>query len=456
MWARVDPVDVASMLDPSVSGSTAPPQVDQSSPFFTAQTRRVLANAGRIDPEQIEAALAAGAYRGLAHALGQMARADVVREVARSGLRGRGGAAFPTGTKWAAVAAAPGAVKDVIANGDEGDPGTFANRALLESDPHRVLEGMIIAGYAVGAGRGIWYVRSDYSLALERARRAVEAAERVGLLGDRVLDTEFAFRVEVRRGAGAFVCGEETALIASIEGRRAEPRPRPPYPSEHGLHGCPTLINNVETLANVPLILAQGADWFAQLGSVHGAGTKVLSLAGHVQRPGVIEVPLGVTLRHVVMEMGGGAPAGGEVKAAHLGGPAGGCVPAALFDAPVDYDRLAALGAGLGSGGVTVLGAQDGMVELAHFFAGFSRRESCGKCAPCRAGTVRMEEVLARLLAQGATAADLTLLRELCATVRETSLCGLGQNAPNPILSTLRFFPQEYAALLATRENPPP
>jgi bidirectional [NiFe] hydrogenase diaphorase subunit len=344
----------------------------------------------------------------------------------------------------------------VIANGDEGDPGTFANRVLLESDPHRVLEGLIIAGYAVGAGRGLVYVRSEYSLALERVRRAVAEAERVGLLGAAVLGSGFAFHVEVRRGAGAFVCGEETALIASIEGRRAEPRPRPPYPSEHGLHGCPTLINNVETLANVPVILTRGAAWFARRGSVRCPGTKVISLAGHVLRSGVVEVPLGVTLRRLVVEMGGGAADGGTIKAAHLGGPAGGCVPAALFDAPLDYDRLRLLEVGLGSGGITVLGAQDNMVHLARFFAGFSRRESCGKCAPCRAGTARIEELLARVAGESATTSDLDLLRELCAMVRETSLCGLGQNAPNPILSTLRFFPQEYAALLPPRAGSSP
>ncbi len=415
-----------------------------------------MANAGRIDPERIDAALAAGAYRGLAQALGEMSPRDVGAEIYRSGLRGRGGAGFPTGTKWTAVATAPGLVKYVIANGDEGDPGTFANRALLESDPHRVLEGLIIAGYAVGAGRGYLYVRSEYALALTRVRRAVEAAERVGLLGERVLGTSFSFRVEVRQGAGAFVCGEETALIASIEGRRAEPRPRPPYPSEHGLHGCPTLINNVETLANVPAILARGAAWFARRGSPRCPGTKVLSLAGHVRRPGVVEVPMGLSLRQVVMTVGGGAPAGGEVKAAHLGGPAGGSVPAALFDAPLDYDRLKALGAGLGSGGITVLGAQDSMVDLARFFAGFSRQESCGKCVPCRTGTVRMEELLDRIRARAATASDLELLRELGTTLRQASLCGLGQNAPNPVLSTLRFFPHEYTSLLAKDDAPAP
>jgi bidirectional [NiFe] hydrogenase diaphorase subunit len=422
-------------------------------PFFQRQRRIVLENAGRIDPERVEEYLAEGGYAGLLEALSARAPAGVIEQVTRSGLRGRGGAGFPTGLKWGTVAKAPSAPKYVICNADEGDPGAFMDRSVLESDPHRVLEGLAIAGYAVGAAAGYVYVRAEYPLAVRRLKLAVRQAERLALLGDRVFGTPFGFHVEVRLGAGAFVCGEETALIASVEGRRGQPRPRPPYPAEHGLWGRPTLINNVETFANVPAILRNGGDWFASIGTERSKGTKTFALAGKVRNTGLVEVPMGITLREIVFDLGGGIPDGRKFKAVQTGGPSGGCIPEQFLDMPVDYESLAQVGSIMGSGGMIVMDETSDMADVARFFMEFCAAESCGKCVPCRVGTVQMLDLLTKLVNSRATRDDLELLKGLCDMVKSTSLCGLGQTAPNPVLSTLRYFGGEYEDLLALGER---
>jgi bidirectional [NiFe] hydrogenase diaphorase subunit len=374
----------------------------------------------------------------------------VVAELTASGLRGRGGAGYPTGLKWATVAKARpnDRRKFVVCNGDEGDPGAFMDRSVLESDPHRILEGMVIAGYAVGANQGYAYVRGEYPLAIRRLERAIRQAKQLGLLGSQIFETNFDFRIDIRIGAGAFVCGEETALIASIEGRRGLPRPRPPYPAEQGLWGCPTLINNVETFANIVPIMRNGAEWFAGIGTERSKGTKVFALAGAIRNTGLIEVPMGLSLHTIVEGLGGGAPGAAPIKAVQTGGPSGGCIPVELFDTPVDYESLAQVGSIMGSGGMIVMDAQTSMVDVAHYFMEFCKDESCGQCVPCRVGTVQLAELLKRIRTGGATPSDLEQLKALCEMVKMTSLCGLGQSAPNPVLSTLRYFPQEYNALL--------
>lgn len=423
-------------------------RLDPTHPFFRHQRRIVLENCGRIDPESIEEAIAAGAYQQLGSLRRQGNPEAVIEQIRRSGLRGRGGAGYPTGLKWQTVARMAGEQKVVIVNADEGDPGAFMDRSVLEGDPHRVLEGMAIAAFAVGARLGFLYVRAEYDLAIAHLRLALEQARQRELLGD--------LAIEVRVGAGAYVCGEETALIHSIEGRRGTPRPRPPYPAEHGLWGRPTLINNVETFANVVPILREGADWFAAIGTASSAGTKVFSLTGDVRFAGVIEVPMGTPLATIALEMGGGAPDGARIKAVQTGGPSGGCVPAEHFATPVDYESLKDLGTIMGSGGMVVLDETADMVDIAAYFMAFCREESCGKCVPCRAGTVQLHELLRKHLERRATAADLTQLESLCSMVAATSLCGLGQNAPSPVLSTLRHFRAEYVALLQPTAPPPP
>ncbi len=418
--------------------------VDTGIPFFTRQTRIVLESSGRVDPERIESALAAGAYESFIGAITERTPFEVIDEITRSGLRGRGGGGYPTGLKWSTVAKAEGALKYVICNADEGDPGAFMDRSVLESDPHRVLEGMAIAAYAVGASQGFIYVRAEYPLAIERLQKAIKRARRLGLLGPSILGTTFSLEIEVRLGAGAFVCGEETALIASVEGRQGHPRPRPPYPAERGLWGRPTLINNVETYANVPAILRDGAEAFAAVGTPGCAGTKVFALAGKVRNTGLIEVPMGVTLAEIVHEIGGGVPDGHTCKAAQTGGPSGGCIPADLFDTPVDYESLRALGSMMGSGGMIVMDETSDMVDVARFFMEFCMTESCGKCVPCRVGTAQLHDLLERITAGEANPEELDLLERMCHMVRATSLCGLGQSAPNPVLSTLRHYRDEY------------
>jgi bidirectional [NiFe] hydrogenase diaphorase subunit len=413
-------------------------------PFFTRQHRIVLENSGTIDPEQIEDYIAADGYSALVTALAEWTPEEVLHEVEISGLRGRGGGGYPTGLKWATVAKALAEQKYIICNADEGDPGAFMDRAVLESDPHRVLEGMTLAAYAVGATQGYIYIRAEYPLAVERLKIAIRQATRLGLLGQNIADTPFSFAIELRLGAGAFVCGEETALMASIEGGRGQPRPRPPYPAQSGLWGFPTLINNVETFANVPPILRHGGEWFSSLGTEGSKGTKVFALAGKINNTGLIEVPMGITLREIVEDIGGGIPEGRPFKAVQTGGPSGGCVPEEHLDMPVDYDTLRQAGSIMGSGGMIVMDDTSSMVDVAGYFMEFCMTESCGKCIPCRAGTYQMHGLLQKIATRQATRADLALLEELCEVVQMTSLCGLGQTAPNPVLSTLRYFRHEY------------
>ncbi len=430
-----------------------PHVLPQDIPFFTRQTRVVLSNAGNIDPERLEEYIMHGGYKGLVYALREMTPEQVCDEITRSGLRGRGGAGYPTGIKWGLVRKAPGEKKFVVANGDEGDPGAYMDRTIMESDPHRVLEGMAIAGYAVGAEQGYVYVRGEYPIAIKRLEKAIRAAERRGLLGSRVFESNFNFRVDLRIGAGAFVCGEETALMASIMGRRGQPVPRPPYPSQSGLWGYPTLINNVETYANIAPIINKGASWYAGIGTDKSKGTKVFALTGKLNNTGLIEVPMGITLREIVYEIGGGIPDGRTFKAAQTGGPSGGYLPAEQLDTPVDFESLKALGSIMGSGGLVILDDKSGMPDMAKFFMEFCMDESCGKCLPCRVGTVQMYRILDRFTSGTATRADLQKLEELCVLVKETSLCGLGQSAPNPVMSTLRYFREEYESQI--REDGP-
>ncbi len=417
-----------------------------SAPFFAKQQKVVLANSGLIDPEKLEDYVARGGYRALAYALREMTPEEVCKEIIASGLRGRGGAGFPTGLKWDMVRKEHADKKYVVANGDEGDPGAYMDRSLMESDPHRILEGMAIAGYAVGADQGFLYVRGEYPVAAKRLERAIRAAERRGLLGSRVLESGFNFRIDVRIGAGAFVCGEETALMASIMGHRGQPVPRPPYPAQSGLWGKPTLINNVETYGSIAPIVENGAAWFAEIGTAKSKGTKIFALAGKVATTGLIEVPMGISLREIVYDIGGGIPDGLAFKAAQTGGPSGGCIPAAHLDTPVDYESLKALGSIMGSGGMIIMDEHSCMVDVAKFFMEFCMDESCGKCVPCRVGTVQMHRILERITDGSATPRDMAALQELCMMVKETSLCGLGQSAPNPVLSTIRYFLDEYTA----------
>jgi bidirectional [NiFe] hydrogenase diaphorase subunit len=414
--------------------------------FFRDQKKIVLENSGNIDPERIEEYIAAGGYEALLSALTTMSPLDVVGQINKSGLRGRGGAGFPTGLKWSTVAKAghSGDKKYVICNADEGDPGAFMDRSVLESDPHRVLEGMAIAAYAVGADHGYIYCRAEYPLAVKRLKLAIKQAEHLGLLGNNIADSRFSLKIEIRLGAGAFVCGEETALIASVEGKRGMPRPRPPYPAQEGLWGCPTLINNVETYANVAPIIRNGGDWFASIGTEKSKGTKVFALAGRVNNTGLIEVPMGITLRDIIYKLGGGIPDGKKFKAVQTGGPSGGCVPEQFLDMPVDYESLAKLGAIMGSGGMIIMDETSCMVDVAKYFMDFCRSESCGKCVPCRAGTAQLHDLLTKITEYRASNDDLALLETLCEVVKATSLCGLGQTAPNPVGSTLRYFHNEY------------
>ena len=422
-------------------------------PFFTRQKKIVLENSGVIDPEHIEEYIARDGYQALEKALTQLTPAGVIKEVMRSGLRGRGGAGYPTGLKWGTVAKSGNGSgrKYIVCNADEGDPGAFMDRSVLESDPHRVLEGMAIAAYAVGASQGYIYVRAEYPLAIKRLQVALRQASRLGLLGERIMGTPFNLTIELRLGAGAFVCGEETALLASIEGRRGMPRPRPPFPAESGLWNCPTLINNVETFANVAPIIRHGGPWFADIGTPKSTGTKVFALAGRVANTGLIEVPMGTRLRDIIFDIGGGIPEGRKFKAVQTGGPSGGCIPEQHLDMPADYETLTQLGSIMGSGGMIVMDDTSCMVDVARFFMEFCRSESCGKCIPCRVGTAQMHELLEKMVAGHATAADLALLEELCDVVKSTSLCGLGQTSPNPVLSTLRYFRHEYLAHISER-----
>jgi len=422
--------------------------------FYKKQHRIALRNCGVINPENIDEYIGTGGYQALGKVLTEMTPEDVVKEISASGLRGRGGGGFPTGTKWKFAADQPAGKKYVVCNADEGDPGAFMDRSVLEGDPHAVLEAMAIAGYAIGADEGYIYVRAEYPIAVKRLEIAINQAHEYGLLGENIFETGFNFDIKLRLGAGAFVCGEETALLTSIEGNRGEPRPRPPFPAVKGLFGKPTIINNVETWANITQIIVNGADWFKSMGTERSAGTKVFALGGKIKNTGLVEVPMGTTLREVIEEIGGGIPNGKKFKAAQTGGPSGGCIPAAHFDVPIDYDNLTAIGCMMGSGGMIVLDEDTCMVDIAKFFLQFTVDESCGKCTPCRVGVRRMLEILDKITEGKATMDDLTRLEDLCYYIKDNALCGLGQTAPNPVLSTLKFFRDEYIAHIVDKKCP--
>jgi len=423
-------------------GQSHPAQI----PFFSHQRKNVLSHCGLIDPESIDEYIERGGYETLQRIVGERTPEKVVEAVAVSGLRGRGGAGFPTGRKWRFTRDAPGETKYIVCNADEGDPGAFMDRAILEGDPHLVVEGMAIAAWAVGASQGFVYVRAEYPLAISRLRTALDCARAYGFLGGRVAGANFPFDIELRIGAGAFVCGEETALLASIEGQRGAPRPRPPFPAQSGLYRQPTLINNVETFANVPGILRDGPDAYSAVGTESSKGTKVFALAGQIRNTGLVEVPMGTTLRELVFGIGGGVPSERRFKAVQIGGPSGGCLPTDLLDVPIDYESLTEYGAIMGSGGVIVLDDTACMVNVARYFLDFTASESCGKCLPCRVGIPTMRDILVRITEGKGTMEDLSHLRELASLVKSSALCGLGQTAPNPVLSTLRYFEDEYRA----------
>jgi NADH:ubiquinone oxidoreductase subunit F (NADH-binding)/(2Fe-2S) ferredoxin/NAD-dependent dihydropyrimidine dehydrogenase PreA subunit len=412
--------------------------------FFGKQMRITLRNCGIIDPENIDDYLALRGYEALAKVLTDMTPQQVVETVKKSGLRGRGGAGFPTGVKWELTAKEPGPEKYVICNADEGDPGAFMDRSAIEGDPHTVLEGMIIGGYAIGSSKGVVYIRAEYPLAIKRLEKALADARKNGMLGEKILGSDFSFDIEIRLGAGAFVCGEETALIHSIEGARGMPRPRPPFPAQSGLFNKPTLINNVETWANIPVIILDGADWFSSIGTATSKGTKVFALAGKIKNTGLVEVPMGTTLREIVFNVGGGIPNGKKFKAVQTGGPSGGCLPEKYLETQIDYESLAAAGSIMGSGGMIVIDEDSCMVNMARFFLEFTQDESCGKCTPCREGTKRMLEILTRISEGKGQPGDIEKLERLGNMIRKSSLCGLGQSAPNPVLSTIKNFREEY------------
>lgn len=422
----------------------------EEDPFFKKQLKVALLDCGDINPETIEDYFTRDGYKALSDVLFRMSPEDVIAEIKHSRIRGRGGAGYPTGMKWETVYKYVSDQKYVICNGDEGDPGAFMDRSVLEGNPHRVLEGMAIAGYAVGASKGYAYIRGEYPLAIKRFELAIKQARKHGLIGNNILGTNFSFDVDVRIGAGAFVCGEETALIASIEGKRGTPKPRPPFPAESGLWGHPTLINNVETFAGIVPILNKGGEWYSEIGTPKSAGTKVFALAGKINYSGLIEVPMGTTLREIVFDIGGGIQGGGTFKAAQTGGPSGGCIPAEHLDVKMDYEALVNLGSIMGSGGLIVMDQQSDMVDVARYFMEFCMDESCGKCVPCRVGTKMMHDLLHKICAGNGTRIDLERLEELAVYVKETSLCGLGGSAPNPLLSTLRHFRQEYESRITT------
>jgi NADH-quinone oxidoreductase subunit F len=466
-YERVKPEDAAEIIEETVLGSKVierllyvDPQtrqkieLEKEIPFYKRQTRTLLAGNMLIDATRLEDYVAIGGYQALVEVLTEMSPEQVLAEVSASGLRGRGGAGFSTAAKWEACRDAPGSPKYIICNADEGDPGAYMDRSVLEGNPHSVLEGMVIGAYAIGAQRGYVYVRTEYPLAVQHLGIAIQQARELGLLGSQILGSEFDFDVQVVRGAGAFVCGEETALMASIEGRRGMPRARPPYPAQSGLWGKPTNINNVETWASVPIIIRKGGEEYAKTGTETGKGTKIFSLVGKVNNTGLVEVPMGITLREIVEDIGGGVPGGKALKAVQTGGPSGGCIPEEKLDLPVDYESLSAVGSIMGSGGMIVMDETTCMVDMAHYFLTFTQDESCGKCAPCRIGTRQMASVLERIKKGEGCSEDLDKLEELAETVRMTSLCGLGQTAPNPVLTTIRYFRDEYEAHIHEKRCP--
>lgn len=428
--------------------------VDEINSFMGKQKRIVLRNCGVIDPESLSDYLDAGGYKALEKVLGNMSPQQIIDEVTKSGLRGRGGAGFPTGVKWSLARKSPGSQKYIICNADEGDPGAFMDRSVLESDPHSVIEGMVIAGYAIGATEGFIYVRAEYPMAVKRLELALAQAREKGFLGDNILNYNFDFDISLRQGAGAFVCGEETALMMSIEGKRGMPRVRPPFPAQSGLWGKPTNINNVETFANIPWIIMNGANAYNIYGTEKSKGTKVFALAGKVARPGLVEVPMGIPIKEIVLDIGGGTSTGLAFKAVQMGGPSGGVIPASLADTPVDYESITQTGAIMGSGGLIVMDESSCMVDIAKFFLNFTQDESCGKCTFCRLGTLRMMEILERIAGGKGKEEDMVLLEELARDVKRASLCGLGQTAPNPVLTTLKYFRKEYEAHIFDKKCP--
>lgn len=444
-------VDRLLYIDPETSKTV---KKNDDIGFYAKQLRTSLSNCGHINPEDIYESIANNGYKALNTVLNNNTPEEVCNILIESGLRGRGGGGFPTGKKWNFVRIAPGDKKYVICNGDEGDPGAFMDRSLMEGDPHRILEGMAIAAYAVGADEGYIYVRAEYPLAVQRLRKAIAQAEEFGLLGENILGKGFNFKLHIKEGAGAFVCGEETALIASIEGERGMPRPKPPFPANSGLFAKPTLINNVETFANVALIIFNGANWFKELGTDNNAGTKTFALTGEVRNTGLIEVPMGTTLRKIIFDIGGGIRNDKKFKAVQIGGPSGGCLTEEHLDMPLDYDSLIKAGAMIGSGGLVVLNEDTCIVEVARFFMNFTQNESCGKCVPCREGTKSMLKILEKIVAGKALLNDLDLLQELALAVKDGSLCGLGKTAPNPVLSTLKYFKDEYLAHIVEKRCP--
>ncbi len=458
-YGKVTPEIVGEILDSHLGNQTPIEEYlvaspEQLNPFQAGQVKIVLKNSGVIDPESIDEYIDSSGYQALAKCLTEMTPEDVIEELKVSGLRGRGGAGFPVWFKWNATRKAKGNPKYIVCNADEGDPGAFMDRSTLEGDPHAVLEGMIIAGYVAEAKEGVIYCRAEYPLAIRRLETAIAAARERGYLGANILGTDFSFDINVKQGAGAFVCGEETALIASLEGERGMPRLKPPFPSDSGYWGMPTNINNVETYANVPWIIREGGSSFAAMGTEKSKGTKVFALAGKIKRGGLIEVPMGITLREVIFNVGGGIKEDKEFKAVQMGGPSGGCIPADYLDTSIDYESVTALGAIMGSGGMVVMDETTCMVDIARYFLDFTQKESCGKCVQCRLGTKRMLEILERICRGEGRPEDIDLLEEICVTVRDGSLCGLGQGAPNPILTTLKYFREEYEAHIHDRKCP--
>ncbi len=470
-YSRVTPEDVKEIVEEHLlkgrpverlvytdTGKDAPKVEGQvalsDTAFYKSQNRVVLRNCGVIDPENIEEYIAMDGYAALGKVLTEMKPEDVIKVISDSGLRGRGGGGFPTGFKWSLCAPNKADQKYVVCNADEGDPGAFMDRSVLEGDPHCLVEAMAIAGYAIGATEGYVYVRAEYPIAVKRLQKAIDQAREYGLLGKDIFGSGFDFDLFIRLGAGAFVCGEETALMTSIEGNRGEPRPRPPYPAVKGLFGKPTVENNVETFANVPQIILRGAEWFASMGTEKSKGTKVFALGGKIKNTGLVEIPMGTTLRHIIDEIGGGIPNGKKFKAAQTGGPSGGCIPAHLIDTEVDYDNLTAIGCMMGSGGLIVMDEDNCMVDMAKFFLEFTVDESCGKCTPCRVGTKRLLEILDKITSGKGTLEDVDKLEELCYYIKQNSLCGLGQTAPNPVLSTLNFFRDEYISHVVDKKCP--
>lgn len=444
-YSKVSSLDTAKFIETLNSNTPIEEKkCDISQPFFTRQKKIVLENAGVIDPDDIDDYIAYNGYLALYTALDEMTPEDVLDEIKTSGLRGRGGGGYPTGLKWEAVSKVEAEQKYIVCNGDEGDPGAFMDRAIMEADPHKIIEGMALAGYACGATKGYIYVRAEYPIAVQKLNKAIKQARLKGILGNQIADSGFSFDVEVRLGGGAFVCGEATALVASIEGNRGNPRQKPPHLSDYGLWKSPTVLNNVETLANIAPIIRNGGEWFKNIGTENSSGTKVFALTGHIKNTGLVEVPMGITLKELIFEVGGGLTENTKLKAIQTGGPSGGCIPEELLDISVDYESLKSIGSIMGSGGLIVMDESSNMVEVARFFMDFCQSESCGKCVPCRVGTVELTALLDKFIKKEASTSDFELLKQLCEVVKNSSLCGLGQTAPNPVLSTIKYFENEY------------